>query len=83
MNPIAKMLHLSQPQQNETNKQSILSMAQGIRSGAVDAKSECLRLLGSMNREQRRRLASAFPAFARRQGMTDSDINAFIQNVNL
>lgn len=81
MNPIAKMLHLSQPQQ-DTNKQSILSMAQGIRSGAVDVKSECLRLLNSMNREQRRQLASAFPAFAKRQGMTDSDINAFMQNIN-
>lgn len=81
MNPIAKMLHLSQPQQ-DTNKQSILSMAQGIRSGAVDAKSECLRLLNSMNREQRRRLAGAFPAFAKRQGMSDSDIQAFMQNVS-
>lgn len=81
MNLVAKMLHLSQPQQ-DTNKQSILSMAQGIRSGAVDVKSECLRLLNSMNREQRRQLASAFPAFAKRQGMTDSDINAFMQNIN-
>ena len=81
MNLVAKMLHLSQPQQ-DTNKQSILSMAQGIRSGAVDVKSECLRLLNSMNREQRRQLASAFPALAKRQGMTDSDINAFMQNVN-
>ena len=83
MNPIAKMLHLSQPQQNANNQQSILDMAQGIRSGAVDAKSECLRLLNSMNREQRRRLAGAFPAFAKRQGMTDSDIQAFMQNVNI
>lgn len=65
MNPIAKMLHLSQPQQSTNNQQSILDMAQGIRSGAVDAKYECLRLLNSMNREQRRRLASAFPAFTK------------------
>ena len=78
MNPIARMLY---PQ--DENKQSILDMAQSVRSGAVDAKTECLRMINSMNREQRRRLANAFPAFAKRQGMRDSDINAFMQNVNL
>lgn len=78
MNPIARMLY---PQ--DKNKQSILDMAQNVRSGAVDAKTECLRMINSMNREQRRRLTSAFPAFAKRQGMRDSDINAFMQNVNL
>lgn len=83
MNPIAKMLQLSQAAQQNANKQPIINMAQNIRNGEVEAKSECLRLLSSMNREQRRKLTTAFPAFAKRQGMSDSNINAFMQEVNV
>jgi hypothetical protein len=78
MNPITSMVY---PQ--DRNKQSIIGIAQGIRNGAVNAKSQCLNMLNSLSREQRRQLASTFPAFAKRQGMKDNDIQAFMQEINI
>lgn len=79
MNPITSLLRLPQ----NGNKQAIINMAQNIRNGVLDAKQESLRIVNSMNREQRRRLANSFPAFAKRQGMSESNINAFMQEVNI
>ena len=79
MNPITRLLRLPQ---NE-NRQAIVNMANNLSNGVVDAKTECLRMFNSMNREQRRRLLNAFPAFAKKQGMSDSNINAFMQEVNV
>lgn len=78
MNPIARML-----QPTGSNEQSVINMAQGIKNGSVNAKEECLKIFNSLNKEQRRQIASAFPAFARRQGMSDSNINAFMQGLNV
>lgn len=75
------MLQRQQPQ--NANRQSIIDMALAIRNGTVNAKDECLRFLHSMNREQKRQILPMFRSFAKRQGMSDNDINAFMQEVNV
>ena len=84
MNLVARMLQRQQPQ--NANRQSIIDMANGIRNGTINAKDECMHILHSMNREQKRQLANMFPmfrSFAKRQGMADGDIKAFMQEVNI
>lgn len=74
MNPILQMLKPQHPQNN------ITAMAQDIKSGRIDPRTEVMRMLKSMTMQDRHKLKAALPAFkafAKRQGITDKNINAF------
>lgn len=75
MNPILQMLKPQHPQNN------IMAMAQNIKNGSAEPQAEVMRMLKNMTMQDRHKLKAALPAFkvfAKRQGMADNNINAFV-----
>lgn len=82
MNPILSQLKGTQ---NNTS-QKIIDMAAAIKSGRTDAKHEVIKILQQLSPDQRYKLRAAMPllkAFARRQGVSDNNIDAFMQEINI
>ena len=75
MNPILQMLKPQHPQNN------IMAMAQNIKNGSAEPRTEVMRILKGMTMQDKHKLKAALPAFkafAKRQGMADNNINAFM-----
>lgn len=85
MNPILSLLRGRSPQQsNPSQGTDINQMVADVKAGRVDPMAKAKELMQSLSPAQKARVKAALPmlqSLAKRNGETDANINAFLQEV--
>ena len=83
MNPILSLLR-KQSQSPASSNNTLSKMVADVKAGRVDPMAKAKKLVSGLSQAQKSRIRTALPmlqALAKRNGETDANINAFLQEV--